>query len=98
MPHRPPNIAQQQGNDLTGGGRETQDVQLMIYKDGGDTRPGQQVIHIIVDPRKIHHFGAQFRVDRGQLFVYRLQFFLGGFQFLVGGLQFLVNRLHFLVR
>ena len=38
----------------------------MIHKDGADAGARQQVVHVVVGPRQIRHFGLQFGVDRGQ--------------------------------
>ena len=95
--HGPPDVAQDQVDDLGGGGGEAQDAQLMVHKDGGDAGAGQQVVHVVVGPRQVRHLGLQFGVDRGQFLIDRLQFLLGGLQFLIGGLQFLVDGLHLLV-
>src|ERR1039457_2572216 len=97
MGHGPPHVAQDQVDDPGGGGGEAQDAKLIIHKDGGDARAGQQVVHVVVGPRQIRHIVLQFDVDRGQFLVDRLQFFLGGLHLLVGGLQFLVDRLHLLI-
>ncbi len=97
MAHRPPHVGRDQVDHLGDGGGEALDAQLMVHKDGAYARAGQQVVHVVVGPRQIGHFGLQFSVDRGQFLVDRLQLLLGGLQFLVGGLQFLVHGLHFFV-
>ena len=95
--HGPTHIREDQVDNHAGGGGESQDTQLMIHKNGGDARAGQEVVHVVVGPGQIGHLGLQFVVDRGQFFVNRLQFFLGGFELLIGGLQLFVDRLHLLV-
>jgi len=97
MPHGAAHIAQDQVDELAGGGGKAQDAPLVIHKNSGDAAARQQVVHIVIGPGKIVDLGLQLSVDGAQFLVDRLQFFLGSFQFLVGGLQFFVHGLHFLV-
>ena len=77
MSHRSPDVAQDQIDDPSGSGREAQDAQLMIHKDRGDARASEQVVHVVVGARQIHHLRLKLGVDRREFFVHRLQFFLG---------------------
>ena len=70
---------------------------LMVEEEGADSRAGEQVVHVVVGPRKVGHLGLELAVDGAQLLVDGLQLFLGGLQLLVGGLELLVDRLHLLV-
>src|ERR1039458_9780681 len=97
MGHGPPHVAQDQFDDPGGGGGEAQDAKLIIHKDGGDARAGQQVVHVVVGPRQIRHIVLQFDVDRGQFLVDPLQLSLGGLQFLIGGLEILLLGPQFLL-
>ena len=50
MPDRPPDIGQDQVDDLRDGRREALEQQLEIDKDRADAGSGQQVVHVVIGP------------------------------------------------